>query len=195
MRIIAGAFKGRKLHSPLSDTTRPTSDRTRETIFNILNHRLLKKGDNFTSQKVLDVFAGTGALGLEALSRGAQYTAFIEKDPRAIRVLKANIADLKCAAQTHIICADIKLLKQKGRDSFSFVFVDPPYNKGLIKSCLRKLANDQWLDPDALVVCEMDPEEILPVMIEYEVQDERIFRHCKIMILQFKGDKMLSSHP
>ena len=128
MRIVAGTLKGRRLQGPVTDDVRPTSDRLRETLFNVL-------GPSVQGSRVLDAFAGTAAVGLEAISRGAAHVTFYESDPRAWKVAEANIAHCGVGDACQLIRADF--LKSTGRDDCDLVFLDPPYDDGDLNGVLR----------------------------------------------------------
>ena len=125
LRVIAGTWRGRKLQAPLGDTTRPTSDRTRETLFSMLTSRL----GSFEDLTVADLFAGSGALGLEALSRGAASAVFVEQDPAAIRALRANIAALQAQTRCDVRAASVLGLGPV-KAPLDVVMLDPPYGSG-----------------------------------------------------------------
>lgn len=147
MRIIAGRWKGRKLEAPLGDRTRPTGDRAREAIFSMLASRL----GSFEELRVADLFAGTGALGLEALSRGAAHCTFAESDNGALSILRRNIE--ACGAEADIIAADVRALPA-ARRACDLVFMDPPYASGLHEPALAVLAERNWLAPGGWVIVE-----------------------------------------
>src|SRR6478609_9394004 len=129
MRIVAGRFKGRSLATPKTQAVRPTSDRLRETIFNILAHAY---GDPVTGARVLDLFAGTGALGLEALSRGASFAQFVDDSTEGRGLLRENIEAMGVAGITKVFRRDATRLGDiKPNQPFTLVFCDPPYGKGL----------------------------------------------------------------
>ena len=162
MRIIAGEFKGRRL-APVKGRTRPTSAMVREAIFNIV-------GQAVVGARVLDLFAGTGALGLEALSRGAKEAVFVEGHPAALAVLKRNIATLGVAPQTQVLPLPVmaalkRLSRQSGR--FGLVLLDPPYGQELLPAALVALAGSGVLDASALVVAEMSSQQGLPGLPEF----------------------------
>jgi 16S rRNA (guanine(966)-N(2))-methyltransferase RsmD len=150
VRIIAGAYKGRRL-APVKGRTRPTSAMVREAIFNIV-------GPAVVEAQVLDLFAGTGALGLEALSRGAKEAVFVEGHPAALAVLHRNINTLGVALQTQVaplpVMAALKRLARQGR-RFSLIFLDPPYGQELLPAALVALATSGLLAAGAMVVAEM----------------------------------------
>lgn len=152
MRVIAGEFGGRRLINPTDNTVRPTSDRVRESMFAILASSY---PEAFDETRVLDVFAGTGALAIEALSRGAQYAHFIEQSPQSIALIKDNIDTLGIAKQTKIQRADATRLRPLGKlPSFNLIFADPPYAKGLAEKALTCLVEGGWLAPQAIVIIE-----------------------------------------
>jgi 16S rRNA (guanine966-N2)-methyltransferase len=146
MRIIAGTLKGRRLDAPRWDGLRPTSDRLRETLFNILAGRV-------TGARVLDGYAGTGAVGIEAISRGAADVVFVERDDRAVRLIARNLAHCGVAEGYAIIRADIARLSQPGgQRPFDLVLLDPPYAETGLEACLTRAA--AWLSADGWLVLE-----------------------------------------
>src|SRR5918999_234025 len=152
MRIVGGRFRGRALKGPRSDAIRPTSDRLRETIFNILAHSY---GDVVEGARVLDLFAGTGAMGLEALSRGAAFALFVDDGAQARGVIRENIEALGLGGSTRLFRRDATRMGAAGPNRpFSLVFCDPPYGKDLAPRALRSCAEGGWLTRDALVVVE-----------------------------------------
>ncbi len=160
MRIVGGKFRGKKILSPLSDNTRPTSDRVREMIFNVLLHNPAFGPSVLIDKAVLDVCAGTGALGLEALSRGAKSATFIENDRTALSILRANIKDFE-ASSACILEKDAQHLG-KAPSPFDLVFLDPPYGQNLILPTLIQLSSQGWLSPEAIVVIEIGKNEDVP---------------------------------
>jgi 16S rRNA (guanine966-N2)-methyltransferase len=152
MRIVGGRFRGRTLTGPKSQGIRPTSDRTRESIFNILLHAY---GDPVNGARVLDLFAGTGALGLEALSRGAAFALFVDDGAEARALIRQNIEALGTAGISRIFRRDAtKLGDVHPNAPFSLAFLDPPYGKGLAEKALVSARAGGWLTPDALIVVE-----------------------------------------
>ncbi len=152
MRIVGGRFKGRSLKGPSSSATRPTSDRLRESLFNVLAHAY---GDPCDGARVLDLFAGTGALGLEALSRGARFALFVEAAAAAREVIRDNAATLGLAGATRLTHRDATRLGPLGPDeAYGLVFCDPPYGKGLAEAALTGARACGWLTPQALAVVE-----------------------------------------
>lgn len=152
MRIVGGAHRGRGLRGPNSQAIRPTSDRLRESLFNIITHAY----ENVVADaRVIDVFAGTGALGLEALSRGARFALFVDDGSEARALLRENIETLGYGGQTRIYRRDAqKLGAAPVGPAFTLAFLDPPYGKALAEGALKSLAEGNWLAPDALVIVE-----------------------------------------
>ena len=152
MRIVGGQFRGRTLKGPASNAIRPTSDRLRESIFNILVHAY---GDPISEARVLDLFAGTGALALEALSRGAKYALFVEEAAEARALIRENVEALALTGVTKIFRRDAARLGDMGpMEPFDLVFCDPPYGQGLAEKSLASARAGKWLAPSALVVVE-----------------------------------------
>jgi 16S rRNA (guanine966-N2)-methyltransferase len=152
MRIVGGRLRGRALVAPQSQAIRPTADRLRESLFNILIHAY---GDPVTGARVLDLFAGTGALGLEALSRGAAFALLVDDGAEARALIRANVEALGLGGVTRIFRRDAtKLGPAHPLEPFGLAFLDPPYGKGLAEQALAAARDGGWLTPDALVVVE-----------------------------------------
>jgi 16S rRNA (guanine966-N2)-methyltransferase len=152
MRIVGGRLRSRPIAGPKSATIRPTADRLREALFNILVHGY---GDPVTGARLLDLFAGTGALGIEAISRGATYTLFVDEGVEARALLRANVEALGLGGVTRIFRRDAtRLGPAHPLEPFSLVFLDPPYGKGLAEKALSSAREGGWLAQDALVVVE-----------------------------------------
>jgi 16S rRNA (guanine966-N2)-methyltransferase len=153
MRVVAGKFRGRALATPQHEGLRPTSDRVRESVFNILAHGVADFA--LEGRRVIDLFAGTGALGIEALSRGAGYCLFVEEAPEARALIRTNIEALGLMGQTRIFRRDATDLGPAGNmDAYDLAFLDPPYGKGLGEKALAILRDGKWLSPGAIVVLE-----------------------------------------
>ena len=152
MRIIAGNWRGRKIVAPKGETTRPTADRTRERLFSMLTSRL---GD-FEDLQILDLFSGSGALGLEALSRGAAHCTFVEQDPDAIKALEKNIETLGAAADVRI--GSVLHLGQ-ARKPYDLILMDPPYDSGAGAVALDKLGRHGWFSPSSWIAVETSRNE------------------------------------
>ena len=157
MRIVGGAHKGQRLAAPAGRAVRPTSDRTREAIFNILAHGM--DGFDLEGARVLDLFAGTGALGLEALSRGAEFCLFVEQSAEARAMIRRNIETLDLTGATKVWRRDAtRLGRAAPMPPFDLVFADPPYGKGLGEAALAAALDGGWVHGDALLVLEEDAE-------------------------------------
>ena len=161
MRIIAGAWRGRALRAPPGAGTRPTADRVRQALFDALLHAPWSPwSGTLDGARVLDAFAGTGALGLEALSRGAAHAVFLERDRAAFAVLRGNVASCGAGERADVRQADA--LRPPPGGPCGLVFLDPPYGKGLPEAALRALGAAGWLAANAVVVVETGAEEALP---------------------------------
>lgn len=184
MRIVGGQFKGRAIAAPGGRDTRPTGDRAREAVFNILAHADWSPG--VEGRRVLDLFAGSGALGLEAMSRGATFALFVETEASARGAIRDNIEALGLFGNTRIHRRDATDLGAKPAglgDPFELVFLDPPYHKGLGERTLSKLGGGGWLSADALIVFECASDEA-PVLPGYETLDEREYGAAKVLFLK-----------
>lgn len=177
MRIIAGRLRGRRLEVPTGDATRPTSDRARQALFDMLMHSPWAEG-RLRDAHVLDVFAGTGALGLEALSRGAARATFMENNRPALAVLRANISHCKAEDLCRIVAADAR--KPPRGEAAGFVFLDPPYGQALVPTALASLTAAGWIAPDALIIAEIGAEDALPT--EAPLLADRNFGAARICI-------------
>ena len=152
MRVVGGRLGSRPLKGPKSDAIRPTSDRLREALFNILTHSY---GDPVSGARVLDLFAGTGALGIEAISRGAAYTLFVDDGVESRALLRDNVQSLGLAGNTRIFRRDAtKLGPVHPVEPFTLAFLDPPYGKGLAEKALTAARDGGWLLPESFVVVE-----------------------------------------
>jgi 16S rRNA (guanine966-N2)-methyltransferase len=152
MRVVGGRLRGRALAAPKSQAIRPTADRLRESLFNVLAHGY---GDPVTDARVLDLFAGTGALGVEALSRGAAFCLFVDEGAEARALMRNNVEALGLGGVARIFRRDAaRLGPVHPLEPFSLVFADPPYGRGLAEQALRSAHDGGWLLPDALVIVE-----------------------------------------
>jgi len=152
MRIVGGEFRGRPLAAPRSDAIRPTTDRTREAVFNVLAHRF---ADRLEGARVLDLFAGTGALGLEALSRGASFCVFIEESAEGRGLIRTNVEAFGLTGRTKVFRRDATRIGDIGTlQPFNLVFADPPYGRGFGDKALASIRAGGWLQPRALCVVE-----------------------------------------
>lgn len=184
MRIVGGQFKGRAIAAPAGRDTRPTGDRAREAVFNVLAHADWSSG--VEGRRVLDLFAGSGALGLEAMSRGAAFALFVETDAAARGTIRDNIEALGLFGATRIHRRDATDLGAKPAglaEPFDLVFLDPPYHTGLGERALARLGEGGWITEDALIVFECAADEA-PQAPGYVVVDTREYGSAKVMFLQ-----------
>ena len=177
MRIIAGKWRGRPLIAPPGDATRPTADRVREALFSMLTSRL----GSFDDLRVADVFAGTGALGLEALSRGAAHVTFVETDAEALKALRVNIAKLGAEAATTIVPHPAQAVARAA--PHDVVLLDPPYGEGLALPALARLLAQGWIAPHALVSVETAAREPLDVP-SFKVEATRAHGKAAVHLLR-----------
>ncbi len=188
MRIVGGRFRGRALVAPDDNRTRPTSDRVREAVFNILAHAIA--GFALEGAKVLDLFAGTGALGLEALSRGAAFCLFVEEDAQARALIRRNVEALGLTGATKIFRRDAADLGPAGRNGgFTLAFLDPPYDQGLAERALLSAAAGGWLAPDAIAIIEERKGACIPLPTGFSALDERSWGDTQVRFVRFAGGK------
>jgi 16S rRNA (guanine966-N2)-methyltransferase len=182
MRIVGGRFGGRTLRAPGSQAIRPTADRLREALFNILAHGY---GDPVRDARVLDLFAGTGALGLEALSRGAAFVLFIDNAAEARGLIRANVDALGLGGVTKIFRRDATQLGPAGPvDPFSLAFLDPPYGQGLAERALASALEGGWLTPDALVVVEEAADAAFTPPRGFMEEERRDYDDTQLVLLR-----------
>ncbi|HTR12874.1 MAG TPA: 16S rRNA (guanine(966)-N(2))-methyltransferase RsmD [Roseiarcus sp.] len=185
MRIVGGRFRGRILATPGSRAIRPTSERLRESIFDILEHRFPGR---LEGARVADLFAGSGALGVEALSRGARFALFVDNGVEARALIRANVEALGLGGVTRIWRADAtKLGPAPARGAFGIAFLDPPYGQGLAKPALAALVEGGWLEPDALCVVEEAAKAEIVAPPGLVIVDERVYGDRRIAILARKS--------
>lgn len=192
MRIVGGRHRGRRLTAPEGLGVRPTADRTREALFNILSQGKLQwsgaaasrsGGDTFAGVHVLDAFAGTGALGLEALSRGAAQAIFMENQAPALTICRANIDALDESARARIVACDV-LHPPKAKTPCALVLMDPPYNQDMAPPALTALIKAGWLAPAALVTIELMAKEPFEPPNGFTQIDERKYGKARIVFLR-----------
>jgi 16S rRNA (guanine966-N2)-methyltransferase len=157
MRIVAGAWRGRALFAPSGQATRPTADRVRQALFDMLLHAPWGGRALIDGAVVLDAFAGTGAMGLEALSRGAARCCFIESDPAALAALRANVVACKAGDRCRVVVGDV--LSVGAGELATLAFLDPPYGRDLVPRAVAHLQHAGWLAPGALIVAETGRDE------------------------------------
>ena len=182
MRIVGGEFRGRALATPRSDAIRPTSDRTRESVFNVIAHSYPEK---LAGGRVLDLFAGTGALGLEALSRGASFCVFIEEGAEGRGLIRDNVEAFGLQGRTKIFRRDATKLGEVGTfQPFHLVFADPPYGKGLAEPALHSSRAGGWLAPGALLVLEEAASAPFAPGDGFVIADERLYGETVIRFIE-----------
>jgi 16S rRNA (guanine966-N2)-methyltransferase len=182
MRVVGGRLKGRNLASPSSREIRPTADRLRESVFNILVHAY---GNPIEAARVLDLFAGTGALGIEAVSRGAAFALFVDNGAEARALLRNNVEALGLGGVTKIFRRDATNLGPAHPvEPFSVAFLDPPYGKGLAEKALVSLCDGGWLAPGALVVVEEAKAAAFTAPEGFEEKERRVYDDTEFVFLK-----------
>jgi len=184
LRIIAGAWRGRSIEVPAGNDIRPTSDRVREALFNRLAHAFADF--RIPGARVVDIFAGTGALGLEALSRGAGQALFLDRNPDTVALIKRNIAKLGAEDRATVMNADGAHLP-RAASPCDLAFLDPPYNEGLIEPALQGLALQGWLKPGALITAETDASEIVNAPENFVLIDRREYGRVAVSMLRYSA--------
>jgi len=187
MRVVGGKFKGRNITAPRGHSTRPTSDQARESIFNILAHADYAPPLD-ESAIIIDIFAGSGALGIEALSRGAGFCLFVETEPKARAAIRENTEVMGLGGITRLHRRDAtKLRIEPGnlRGPFTHIFLDPPYHKNLARPVLRKLGEQGLIADGAVIIYEMAKDEE-PNLNHYHIFDTRIWGAAKVVFMGLK---------
>ncbi|WP_416798321.1 16S rRNA (guanine(966)-N(2))-methyltransferase RsmD [Ciceribacter azotifigens] len=183
MRIVGGEFRGRNLATPKSNAIRPTIDRTRESLFNILTHA---HPGCLDGTRVLDLFAGTGAVGLEALSRGCRAALFVENSVEGRSLLWENIDSLGLHGRAKILRRDATLLGPAANiEPFHLLFADPPYNKGLGEKAFAAAHEGGWLVPGALAILEEKAEAVIHMHPAFRLIEERTFGDTKMYFYEY----------
>lgn len=185
MRIVGGRLRGRALNAPATQMVRPTSDRLRESVFNILVHSF---DDACEGARVIDLFAGTGALGLEALSRGARFALFVDDSAEGRALVRGNVEQLGLGGETRIFRRDATQLgPMPPQGAFTLAFLDPPYGKGLAPRALASLRDGGWLAKNALVLVEESAGIELAAPAGFELIERRDYGETQIGFLRFRG--------
>jgi 16S rRNA (guanine966-N2)-methyltransferase len=183
VRVIAGKWRGKKLETPAGNDIRPTSDRARGAIFNVLTHgKPAATGFLLKNATVLDAFAGTGAMGLEALSRGAKHASFMENANKSIEVLRANIDTCGAQHESDIQRADAANPPTAGR-ACSLILMDPPYGKELLGPSMEALSVAGWMAAGAICCAELGKGEVFDPLRGFEILDDRRYGAARIIIL------------
>ncbi|NHO33779.1 16S rRNA (guanine(966)-N(2))-methyltransferase RsmD [Acetobacter fallax] len=186
MRIIAGSRRGRVLEAPFGSATRPTADRVRQALFDMLLHAPWGGMECIEGARVVDGFAGTGALGLEALSRGAAFCTFFEVDRAALGALRANLAGCRMREMAQVFAGSV-LRPKRAVAPCGLVFLDPPYGLGLPAQALAALFGAGWIAPDALIVVETGRDEEAPVE-GVEILAERMHGAARLWVWRAGGE-------
>ncbi|WP_312137004.1 16S rRNA (guanine(966)-N(2))-methyltransferase RsmD [Brevundimonas sp. BH3] len=186
MRIVAGSLKGRAIVAPEGQGTRPTSDRARQAIFNVLEHAAWAE-DVLDGARVIDLYAGSGALGYEAISRGGAFCLFVETDDGARGAIRENMDAYGLFGRTRVhrrSAIDLGPRPGSAGEAFTLAFLDPPYGKGLGEQTLQKLLEGNWLAPDAVVVYERGSDEPEIDTPGYERMDARDYGAARVLFLK-----------
>jgi 16S rRNA (guanine966-N2)-methyltransferase len=184
MRIISGKFRGLKLHSPTNIEIRPTSDRLRESLFSIINSN--KYDVNIIDANVIDICTGTGALGIEALSRGAKNLYLIDNEQNSLDIVKTNLSKIKSydiESSVYIRKADAKKPFKNINLIFNIVLIDPPYNSSIIQQCLPLLKEYNLIDEDSVIFAETSKQETISVE-NFKVLDTKFYGKSKLTIMK-----------
>lgn len=183
MRIVGGRLKGRVLRGPSSSAIRPTSDRLRESLFNILVHAYDDPADG---GRVIDLFAGTGALGLEAVSRGAKFALLVDDGSEARALIRGNVEALGLGGSTRIFRRDARKLGDAPQgEKFTLAFLDPPYSRGLAEPALAALHEGAWLEPGALVIVEEEASVSVALPAAFTQLEHRDYGDTQILICRY----------
>ncbi len=186
MRITAGLYGGRSLVTPRDARVRPTADKVRQAVFNILVHNDFGVGFQLQGARVADLFAGTGAMGIEALSREAQFCLFVDDSAESRALVRENIEALHLTGTTKIWRRDATKLGPMAAGAggpFELVILDPPYRKGLIAPALESLRDGGWLSPGAVAVTETAEDEPAPSTDGFSLWDDRVYGDTRVCIL------------
>ncbi len=177
MRIIAGTARGRKLISPEGREVRPTLDRVRESIFNMLTGSLAEAS-------VLDLFAGSGALGLEALSRGAAHTVFVDKSNASVGIVNQNIKLTHFEKQSSVVLNDFLTYLKQCNEKFDIIFLDPPYAAGFLAPALDAIYHRKLLAENGFIVCELDASDEVICPSQFELYRNRKYGKARILLMK-----------
>ncbi len=183
MRVVGGAFRGKKLRLPEDNRIRPTAERTREALFNILAHDSeMRRADGALplNARVLDIFAGTGALGLEALSRGAGHVTFLDNHPGSLKLIEGNIKDMGQTRRTDILRRDA-LHPGKPGAPYDLILMDPPYAQELAHPCMEALISGGWLTTGTIVVIELSKKEKLTLPPSLAMLKDRTYGAARLI--------------
>ena len=177
MRVISGSVGGRRLREPSGFDIRPTSDMVKESVFNIVQF-------DIEGRRVLDLFAGTGQLGIEALSRGAKRVVFVDKNPAAVKLIRENLRLCGFSDSASVFASDA-FSYMRGRETFDLIFIDPPYDSSLAEKMLNAIIEFDKLNPNGIIICEMSVDSVTPdIPHPYLVQKEYRYGSVKVVRIE-----------
>ena len=177
MRVISGLKRGTNLFSPVTDKTRPTTDRVRENIFNLIRFYL-------PDANILDLFSGSGAMGIEALSQGGRKCVFVDSDKEAYNIIKKNIEKTKFDDKAEVYKIPFDDYLNKSDEKFDVIFLDPPYHKGLIYEAVKLIIKRDLYNKDCIFVLECDCDEEIKIPDGFEILKEKIYGRVKVMLIR-----------
>lgn len=180
MRVISGIKRGTLLFSPEGEETRPTTDRVKENIFNLIQFDMPRG-------PVLDLFAGSGAMGIEALSRGSEFATFLDMSPSACNVIRKNIKKTGFCDKSEIINKSFEDFLKSSHLKYSLIFLDPPYHKGYIEKALEIIERKNILNPDGIIVCECDYDEVAGENTGLIKIKEKSYGRVKVTVFKHSG--------
>ncbi len=175
MRVISGSRRGTSLYYPETEEIRPTTDRVKENIFNLIQFES-------TGRRVLDLFSGSGAMGIEALSRGAEFCTFVDSGKPAYEAVKKNIKKTRMEDISRIVCEDFESFLAGSKEKFGLVFLDPPYHMGYVEKAIKKLVSKNLLSDDAIIIAETDGDEEPGEFPALSVKTQRKYGRVKITV-------------
>ncbi len=177
MRVIAGSARGTKLFCPDGLSIRPTHDRVKEAVFSML-------GDRIVGARILDLFAGTGALGIEALSRGAEHVTFVDASPRSLKAVAQNLEKTHLAPKASVVQSDFLCFLKSTGESYDLIFLDPPYNEGYMEKILETVATRNLLAENGIIYCEFDGDAPALPQNVYHIMREKKYGRARVLLLQ-----------
>jgi len=188
MHVISGKYKGRRIETLPGKEIRPTTGRAKEAMFNILTHgRFYGEASPLPDARVIDIFCGSGALGLEALSRGAAHVTFVDENPKALEITRRNIEHIGVTGSADFLRADSTRVPPTRKESCTLAFIDPPYETGVAGQAVENLIAGKWLALGAIIVIEQSKREDLKTPAGCSALDERVYNSTKIIILEYVG--------
>ncbi|MBE7022537.1 MAG: 16S rRNA (guanine(966)-N(2))-methyltransferase RsmD [Ruminococcaceae bacterium] len=177
MRVIAGSARGTKLHCPEGLAVRPTHDRVKEAVFSML-------GEQVSGAQVLDLFAGTGALGIEALSRGAAQAVFVDVSASSLKTVADNISKTRLTDKAQLIQSDFSTYLTDTEKTFDLIFLDPPYSRGYIEQALKSIADNALLTPNGIIYCELE-DDLPPSLLRlYQILRDKKYGRAHVLLLK-----------